>query len=43
MDDIKIIAPKKSKIIQHVKVELTTAFSMIDINLISFHLGLKVE
>ncbi len=37
------MALKKSGMIQQVKAELTTAFSMADIGPISFYLGLKVE
>ena len=43
VDDIKVIAPKGSGIIQRVKTELTAAFSMVDMGPISFYLGLKVE
>ena len=42
-DDIKIMAPKGSGIIQQVKAQLTAAFSMIDMSHISFYIGLKVE
>lgn len=41
--DIKIIALKKSGIIQHIKVKLVIAFAIIDISSISFYLGLKIE
>lgn len=37
------MAPKDCGITQHVKTELTAAFSMIDMNSISFDLDLKVE
>ena len=43
VDDIKIMAPKRSGMIDRVKVELTSAFSMADMRPISFYLGLKVE
>ena len=43
VDDIKIMAPKNSGMIERVKLELTFAFSMIDIGPISFYLGLKVQ
>lgn len=43
VDDIKIMAPKASGIIQQVKAELAAAFSMVDMGPISFYLGLKVE
>ena len=43
VDEIKIIAPKTSDMIARVKSELATAFSMVDIELISFYLGLKIE
>ena len=37
------MAPKKSGITPRVKAKLTAAFSMADMGLISFYLGLKVE
>ena len=43
VDDIKIMAPKDSGMIERVKLELTFAFSMIDMGPISFYLGLKVQ
>lgn len=43
INDIKIMAPKNSRIIEQVKSELTSAFSMIDMDPVSFYLGLKVE
>lgn len=43
MDDIKIIAPKKSEITQRVKAEVITAFLMVDIGPISFYPDLNVE
>ena len=43
VDDIKIMAPKRSGIIQQVNAKLTAAFSTIDMGPISFYLGLKVE
>ena len=43
VDDIKIMASKGSGITQQVKTELISAFSMVDMGLISFYLGLKVE
>lgn len=43
VDKIKIIAPKESEMIEHVKVKLASTFSMADMELISFYLGLKVE
>lgn len=43
IDDIKIMAPQKSKIFKYIKVKLAVAFSIVDISLISFFLGLKVE
>lgn len=43
VDDIKIIAPKRSGIILWVKAELTAAFLMVDMGPISFYLGLKLE
>lgn len=41
--DIKIMAPKESGMIEQVKAELASAFSMADMGPISFYLGLKVE
>lgn len=43
VDDIKIMAPKRSGIIRRVKAELASAFSMVDMGSISFYLRLKVE
>lgn len=43
VDDIKIMAPKNSGIIQRVKAELTAAFSMSDMGPISLYLGLKID
>ena len=43
VDNIKIMAPKKSEIIKHVKTKLAFAFLMVDIGSISFYLGLKIE
>lgn len=43
MDDIKIMAPKCSGMIERVKAELTAAFSMVDMGPISFYLGLRVD
>lgn len=43
IDDLIIIGPKNIDVIARVKIELPTAFDMIDIELISFYLGLKVE
>lgn len=43
IDDIKIMALKKSGIIQRVKIKLAAAFSIVDIGPINFYLGLKVE
>lgn len=43
VDDIKIMALKNSEMIKRVKLELTFAFFIIDIGLISFYLGLKVQ
>lgn len=40
IDDIKIMAPKESGMIERVKAELASAFSMADMGPISFHLGL---
>lgn len=43
IDDIKIIAPKKSRITQYMKVELTSTFSIVDINSINFYFDSKIE
>ena len=43
VNDIKMMGPKESKMIERVKTELTFAFSMVDMAPISFYLGLKVE
>ncbi len=43
VNDIKIMAPKGSRMIERVKAELASVFSMADIGPISFYLGLKVE
>lgn len=43
VNDIKIITPKKSGMIDCIKSKLTSVFSMVDINLVSFYLDLKVE
>lgn len=43
VNDIKVMALKKSGIIQRVKAELAAAFSMVDMGPINFYLGLKVE
>ena len=37
------MAPKETGIIQRIKAKLITAFLIIDIDPISFYLGLKVE
>lgn len=43
VNDIKIMALKESEIIERVKAELTSGFSIADMGSISFYLGLKVE
>lgn len=43
VNNIKVIASKKSEIIYHVKVELVIAFSMVNMGPINFYLSLKVE
>ena len=43
VDDIKIMAPKKSRMIEQVKAELASTFSIADMGPISFYLGLKME
>lgn len=42
-DDIKIMALKRSEMIERVNMELTAAFSIVDIRPINFYLGLKVD
>lgn len=37
------MALKETGIIQHIKAELTSTFSMVDMGPISFYLGLKIE
>ncbi len=43
VDDIKIIDLRNSAVIAKVRIELTAAFEIVDIELISFYIGLKVE
>lgn len=43
IDNIKVMVPKGSGIIQYMKLELTIAFSIVNIGLINFHLELKLE
>lgn len=43
IDDIKIIGAKDSGYVQKVKEELITVFLMVDIDSISFYLGLKMK
>lgn len=43
VDDIEIKGMKGSDVINKVKAELITAFSLVDIGPISFYLGLNVE
>lgn len=43
VDDIKIIAPKRSGFIKKVKAKLVITFSIFDMGLISFYLGFKVD
>lgn len=43
VNDIKIIALKKRKMIEQVKLELIFAFSKIEMGSISFYLGLKMQ
>lgn len=43
VDDIKIMSPKDSGIIARVKSELATTFSIVNMEPISFYLGLKVQ
>lgn len=43
VNNIKIMALKKSKIIQYIKAKLTVIFFIVDIKFISFYLSLKVE
>lgn len=43
INNIKIMALKKSGIIKRMKAELTIAFLMVDMKSIIFYFGLKVE
>lgn len=43
LDDIKIMGPQNIGVIAKVKMELTTAFDIVNMGLISFYLGFKVE
>lgn len=43
VDDIQIIGLKRNRFIKKIKKELIAAFSIIDMDLISFYLGLKVD
>lgn len=43
VNNVKIMASKKSGIIQYIKSELTTLFSIIEMGFINFYLGLKIE
>lgn len=43
IDNVKIIASEKTRIIQHIKAELTDMFLIVDIGPISFYLGLTVD
>ena len=43
VNDIKIMAPKDCRFIQCIKAELAATFSMVDMDPISFYLGLKIE
>lgn len=43
IDNIKIMALKKSEIIQCIKVKLIISFSIVNMGYISFYLGLKVK
>ena len=43
VNDIMIMAPKRSSFIPKVKAELVPTFQMVDMGLISFYLGLRVD
>lgn len=43
VNNIRIMTPKNSEMIEQIKLELTFAFSIINIGSISFYLGLKVQ
>lgn len=43
IDNIKIMTPKESGIIQCVKLEPPAAFLIVDMRSISFYLDLKIE
>lgn len=43
VDDIKIMAPKESSFIEKIKTKLVFVFQMVDMDPISFYLGLRVN
>lgn len=43
VNNIKIMVPKKSKIIEKVKAKLTVVFFILEMRLIGFYLGLKID
>lgn len=43
VNDIKIMISKRSEIIQQIKTKLIAIFSIVNIGLISYYLGLKIE
>lgn len=43
VDNIKVMETKRTDHIERVKAKLAAEFEMVDIGLISFYLGLKVE
>lgn len=43
VNDIKVIKIKKKGHIERIKAKMAVVFEIVDINFISFYLGLKVE
>lgn len=43
VDNIKVMGVKKLGHVERVKLKLVIAFEIVDIDLISFYLGLKVK
>lgn len=43
VNNIKVMAPKESEMMERVRTELTSACSIVDIGPLSFYLGLKVQ
>ena len=43
VDDIKIMTPKRTEIIQRIKIKLIAAFLIVDMGPISFYLDMKID